>query len=498
MPATRTSRPTLQNARSSSSSIKGSPHPGTSSPILRGYLESLSDALIVVEAAMRGLVGRLVAKPSELQKESYAQSGNILVFEESEVGIKRWTDPLTWSETRASPPYFIYRETTSEDQSVSTSRSLKLANRSPTRSKGVSFDLQRLLGAMSSGKKCRNQGHVLEHGMCKRTITVELPGRKWHVVSYYYLEDILSGELKRPSNMAPLGYLIHEISEELLDPRLYYRKGRNCLLQTKRTEDGRLVYAGETDETPSKRARRLSSSELEDEGVQEFASPPSPSDLSAPDAPYATVFHQPQPSWNEGLSQTPLLSDETPTSAAPVHASSPQVSFNIVQYQPASPSSFSVTTTLASFSGQGWEFDDLSPLQADPTSEPWTVQPTSSVPSRCSSFSSLTKMGIAEASTSMSAAAWPSGYNPNMFWSEPPSFDTAQFGSPSHHTGYQLRIGGEVDGASARSGQVAPLADAEPRAVAGIYQSLQPADVWWNGAENVTYGDYWTQTMRNR
>lgn len=46
---------------------------------------------------MRGLIGRLVAKPSELQKESYAQSGNILVFEESEVGIKRWTDPLVCS-----------------------------------------------------------------------------------------------------------------------------------------------------------------------------------------------------------------------------------------------------------------------------------------------------------------------------------------------------------------------------------------------------------------
>ncbi|KAG8996223.1 hypothetical protein FRB90_012785 [Tulasnella sp. 427] len=484
MPASRASRSSFQSVRSSPSAGNHASE-ATTAPILRGYLESLSDALIVIEAAKRGLIGRLVTKPSELEKEQYARSGNILIFEESEVGIRRWTDPLTWSETRASPPYFIYRETTSSNHPSLTSRASKAATRSPVRPRGVSFDLQRLLGAMSSGKKCRNHGLVLENGMCKRTITIELPGRKWHIISYYYLEDILSGDLKRPSTMIPLGDLIRDISEELLDPMLYYRKGRNCLLLTRRTEDGRLVYAGETDEPPSKRER--SSLGLENDGTRELLSSSS-LPLHLQEAPYIPVLNQSHCSWDETLSsQRPPHHLELPYTSTPsLHSSSPTVPFGVPHYHVTSLSSCSVTNTLNSFSSQGWEFDN----QLDP-SESWVPPTTSNAPSRSAFFSSLPVTETQQAPSTPSDA-WASPPASNLFWAEPSSLDPLHFPPSSPQESYQLYAIGDPEFA-----QLAPQETAERGTVAGMNSGIQQTGVWWNNADSTTYGDLWSQPIHH-
>ncbi|KAG9050565.1 hypothetical protein FS837_004422 [Tulasnella sp. UAMH 9824] len=514
MPAARTSRPASHRARPSSSLTKPNPDPGRGKPILRGYLDSLSDALIVIEvgslAAMRGLIGRVVTKPNDTQKELYTQSGNIIVFEESEVGIRRWTDPLSWSETRACPPYFIYRETTSDIRSTPYDRSSRSGNRGQVRSRGVSFDVQRLVGAMPTGKRCRNSGHVMEDGMCKRTITIELPERKWHIISYYYVEDILSGKLMRPSEMVsdklkqlphmiPVGDLIGSISEELLDDSLYSHKGRNCLLLTERGKDGRLVYAGETDEGSARYKRRpltIEAEEDEDE-VHEYASS-SATHLTSHDALRAAISHHPPSSWTGRCPQAPYFSSEPSKSSPTVSLSPPSAYFNAVQDPPASsPSSCSITSTLASFSGQGWELDDAQPFPTNPTAESWAHQHTPQLPPCSDPHSSLSMLDVPDSSSGASVTAWPLPTDSNLLWGESQSFRFAPFDSSSDQASYQLQAVGELDDASASFGQFGTQAEIEQQIIAGMGQATQLADTWWNGVESVLYGDAWNQTSRN-
>ncbi|KIO25754.1 hypothetical protein M407DRAFT_207409 [Tulasnella calospora MUT 4182] len=292
--------------------------------------------------------------------------------------------------------------------------------------------------------------------------------------------------------MTGLGDLIHDISEELLDPRLYCRKGRNCLLLTRRAEDGRLVYAGETDE---KRAEQPSTSGSEKNEVHESASA-SATPLPSHNAPHATIFPHPFSSWTGMYPQAPPFSSDTLTYAPAIQQSLPQVYFSAVHSQPASPSC-SVTTTLASFSGQGWERDDALLFEADLTSKPWAHQHTLHLPSQSSPFASPPMMDAPESSLATSATAWPSPSNSNMLWGDSPSFGSTQFVPSSSQTNYQLHSIGGFDAASTAFGQLVPPANDEHGAIAGMNQAMQQTDVWWNDSESLSYGDFWNQTIRN-
>ncbi|KAG8924719.1 hypothetical protein FRC00_004785, partial [Tulasnella sp. 408] len=455
MPATRSARPASHRARPSS---KPNHDPGKGKPMLRGYLDSLSDALIVIEAARRGLIGRVLSKPNDPQKELYTQSGNIIVFEESEVGIRRWTDPLG-IEVKYAP---------GESRSTS-SDSLAL---------------------------CPPGRGVVTADTFWRT-----------VLAIDYVEDVLSGNLMRPSEMVsdklkqlpdmiPVGDLIDSISEDLLDDSLYSHKGRNCLLITERGRDGRLVYAGETDEGSSKYKRRpltIEADEDEDE-VQESANS-STTHFPSHDAIHAAISHYPASSWTGRYSQAPYFSSEPSASSPTVPLSPPPAYFNAVHYPPApSPSSCSITT-LASFSGQGWELDDTQSYRTDPSPESWAHQRACQLPPTSGLHSSLPVLDMPESSSGGSVTAWPLPSDANLLWGESRSFGFAPFDSPSDQASYQLQAVGELDDASASFGQFAPLADIEHQAIAGMDQATQHPDTWWNGVGNVLYGDAWNQTI---
>ena len=73
--------------------------PPSLDPPFRGYIETTFDALLVFEAARRGMIPRVTRRLIERER-GMVQSGAVFVFDEHESGIKRWTDGLVWSPSR--------------------------------------------------------------------------------------------------------------------------------------------------------------------------------------------------------------------------------------------------------------------------------------------------------------------------------------------------------------------------------------------------------------
>jgi hypothetical protein len=68
-------------------------------PPFRGHIETTYDALLILEAARRGMVPRITRRLTERERPMI-QSGAVFIFDEQESGIKRWTDSLFWSPSR--------------------------------------------------------------------------------------------------------------------------------------------------------------------------------------------------------------------------------------------------------------------------------------------------------------------------------------------------------------------------------------------------------------
>lgn len=68
--------------------------------VFRGWIKTTEDALLVFEAARKGIVPRVTRRFHKLEKDSILTSGVVVVFTEEESGIKRWTDPYLWSASR--------------------------------------------------------------------------------------------------------------------------------------------------------------------------------------------------------------------------------------------------------------------------------------------------------------------------------------------------------------------------------------------------------------
>ena len=101
------------NPSSSSSNHPNSPSsPGTSwtEPPWQGWIETTGDALLILEAARRGLIPRVTRRLVDSERKMIT-SGSVFVFDEDESGIKRWTDGFFWSPSRILGNFLLYRET---------------------------------------------------------------------------------------------------------------------------------------------------------------------------------------------------------------------------------------------------------------------------------------------------------------------------------------------------------------------------------------------------
>ncbi|KAG8846349.1 hypothetical protein FRB96_002019 [Tulasnella sp. 330] len=208
-------------------------------PLFQGFVLSLLDAFLIIEGCRRGLIGRFVTKPSGLEKQALVQSGTVVVWEEEEVQMQRWTDSQLWSESRQVGPFLFYREAEEDDPLLKYGSDKMIP---------IPREARPYAGQLAERRKCRFRARVrdkwvAEKGLVKKTITIPYgPNRTWHISSYYYIEDILSGHLVQPSLDPTLCKLIPCISECLLDPKLYRKMVLNVAVNP---ETGKLMYESE-------------------------------------------------------------------------------------------------------------------------------------------------------------------------------------------------------------------------------------------------------------
>ncbi|KZT07611.1 uncharacterized protein LAESUDRAFT_698231 [Laetiporus sulphureus 93-53] len=163
-----------------------------------GYVDTTEDALRLIEAARRGVLPRVTRRFNELERRSMIRSGAVFVFSVEESGIKRWTEGLTWSQSRISGNFLIYRE---------------VADRNILRS---SHQVSDSSDGSQSGHPVESHITLKPNGLIKKasTITVKINGSDHHLISYFTQEDVHSGRLHRPTSRSDLMAL--KIPAELL------------------------------------------------------------------------------------------------------------------------------------------------------------------------------------------------------------------------------------------------------------------------------------------
>ncbi|KAI8904950.1 Gti1/Pac2 family-domain-containing protein [Powellomyces hirtus] len=163
-------------------------HVHTASPAIEayetfhGYLATVDDAWIILEACRQGLLRKVTDRPPSVRstrtkKQSSTttiRSGTIIVFDESRAQIKRWRDGLKWTASRISGAFLTYNERLSSDES----------NASP-----------------DSSDSCESSRLI------KKTLAATLNGVKYHMVSYYTRGDLAAKRLETPSYWAAVNRL---------------------------------------------------------------------------------------------------------------------------------------------------------------------------------------------------------------------------------------------------------------------------------------------------
>ena len=239
-------------------------------PPWSGWIETTGDALLILEAARRGLIPRVTRRLVDTERKMIT-SGSVFVFDEDESGIKRWTDGFYWSPSRILGNFLLYRETDKRStvhrgpksdapsSDPNATDGAKVEGSSLSRPKtdsghvGVDKQLERnLLGSLTNSYKFKADGLMKKVRLhpasleCSidfspQTFSLTIGGVAQHLISYYKIEDITNGRLRSPSSLPELASL--DISPEYLD-KGHFRNPPKVEIGI----DGRPRYRGEADD----------------------------------------------------------------------------------------------------------------------------------------------------------------------------------------------------------------------------------------------------------
>ncbi|KAF2654722.1 hypothetical protein K491DRAFT_459475 [Lophiostoma macrostomum CBS 122681] len=207
-----------------------------------GFLDTTKDAMTIVEATLQGRLSHISRRPHDKERAEMLTSGTVLVYEENASGIKRWTDAVHWSPSRVMNNCLIYRQlvralkpeekksalnpscgnkrkrkesagpaitnsgdnvTLAEDEYEHSVFETLPGDATPTESFGKAY--ANFAQSLTPDQQRRFCGSLIdsyefkEGGLMKKTISVKYNGAQHHVISYYSLEDVVAGKLKRPS-----------------------------------------------------------------------------------------------------------------------------------------------------------------------------------------------------------------------------------------------------------------------------------------------------------
>ncbi|KAJ2699419.1 Global transcription regulator sge1 [Coemansia sp. IMI 209128] len=152
---------------------------------------STRDAMMIFEACRRGILPRVIRRLQESEKQKI-DAGTIVVFDEREAKMKRWTDGRLWTPSRIVNNFLLYREL---DQKIQPGQ------------EGAEEIGRWARGRHTTSIGSRKGVFVLkEHGLIKRTISLSVPDNEaeylraegsWkapsrthqqHLVAYSYTE----------------------------------------------------------------------------------------------------------------------------------------------------------------------------------------------------------------------------------------------------------------------------------------------------------------------
>ncbi|EJT97009.1 hypothetical protein DACRYDRAFT_25422 [Dacryopinax primogenitus] len=166
-------------------------------PIHGAYVRDKTDALILCQAAHDGLVQQASQKISIQQRKQLATSGSLFVFEKSTAEMERWTDGRGWSRSRQLPDkFFVYFEEYTNSNNMNSAGLSNEETTTPKRTKRS--DPSDLIGNLVG--PLRYLSGFSTQVLIKKTITLKFPGKEWHVVSYFTVDDVLSGKLPAVSD----------------------------------------------------------------------------------------------------------------------------------------------------------------------------------------------------------------------------------------------------------------------------------------------------------
>ncbi|KAJ3247311.1 hypothetical protein HDU78_004560 [Chytriomyces hyalinus] len=74
-----------------------------------GFIATLEDALLVVEATINGSLPHFIGTAGDLNLIP-CRSGTVIVVAEASAKVRRWKDGVPWSPSRAFGPFLLYRQ----------------------------------------------------------------------------------------------------------------------------------------------------------------------------------------------------------------------------------------------------------------------------------------------------------------------------------------------------------------------------------------------------
>ncbi|KAI1674695.1 Gti1-Pac2 multi-domain protein [Pyrenophora tritici-repentis] len=352
-------------------------------PTWQGFLDTTKDAMTVVEAALQGRLSHISRRPHDKERAEMLTSGTVLVYEENASGIKRWTDAVHWSPSRVMNNCLIYRQLvralkpeekkSALNPSCGTKRKRKESN-GPARSKtgevlensedeyeNPSFDpsadadsmnkvYANFAQSLTPDQQRRFCGSLIdsyefkEGGLMKKTISVKYQGTHHHVISYYSLEDVVSGKLKRPFQDPKLADI---------QPRPELLNGWKVSLEDEESKDMPLVAGYPHHIQPSHVQHHVIGAVTQAVGPQGIMQTHAPLHLTVPDywhgpqvSQYGASHHSPQ---HYAASQPAASQYSAPQpSQYPVQQPSPQPYASQQHFaQPSSPQPYSSPHTAS-------------------------------------------------------------------------------------------------------------------------------------------------------
>lgn len=135
---------------------------------LRGYIHTADEATLLVHAIRLGLVIPISERLSNDERDTI-RTGSIFCFVENDSGMKRWTDGKIWSPSKILGQFLLYKEV---PRHLSKS-ALKKEKNSERRRRSYTYGLGRDF-------YCDD-----DFTMYKKTISLTVDGKNYHVISYF-------------------------------------------------------------------------------------------------------------------------------------------------------------------------------------------------------------------------------------------------------------------------------------------------------------------------